>query len=130
MPRVLKTTAAAAAALALSAPAAGQAATPHSGTWVNSSQSNGGEFVTSGRTIKDLRIYCQRTNYELKDFVHASRSGRFSYKGTARRWGPEHQWWGDYTVRVTGRFVSSNRVKITRTAPKCGTATFTVRRSG
>lgn len=127
MKRILPGLVAAALTAALAAPTV-DAATPRSGTWVNSSQTNGAAFTTKGRSIRYLAIYCKGMSYELKDWIAVRRDGSFSYDGESRRWGHEHQWRGNFTIRVSGRFVSSTRVHLSRRTPGCGSSSLTVRR--
>lgn len=124
-----KIIAAAAASAAVALPAgAAFAATPRTGAWLNSSQTNGAEFTTGGRTIKNLGIFCKHTRYDLNDFVHVRRNGSFRYSGIARRWGYEHQPWGRGRVRFSGRFTSATRVTLSGSFARCGRLTVNVSR--
>ena len=63
----------------------------------------------------------RQTRWEIDQLIRVRRDGRFSYRGRADRWGPEGGWYGDHwKVRVSGRFVTRDRVVFTRRAPDCG----------
>src|SRR5918911_4502480 len=101
-PRAWTTAISAAAALLLALPASAGAALPTPGDWNNPDPHNGARFTATRQTLRDVSIFCKDTSFDLKTpFVHVGRDGRFSYRGVARRWGPAHQWWGDYRVTVT-----------------------------
>ena len=106
---------------ALAAPAAAQGA-----DYFNSDTAHGGRVSTAGRTIEHLEIYCTGSGYYDREFafsvagaIETGRRGRFSYTGTAYRYGPERQPRGDQKVRLSGR-VTSTRVRIAWSLPGCG----------
>jgi hypothetical protein len=124
----------AAAVLGLAAPAGALAAHPIKGSYFNGSVSHGAYLITTRHTIKTLQLFCRHTaydnsgpkyefreaRYEIRDLVHVSDRGTFSFRGTADRFGPEGQPLGRWKVRLSGRFVTSKRVEMTRRAADCG----------
>jgi hypothetical protein len=135
MSRNLHLLAGSAVALALAAPAAAHAAHPASGTFSNTSQTDGFHLVSSGHTIKTLSLYCAKSayheaenSYEVPRAIHVRDDGTFSYRGRAERYGKQGQWLGYFKVRVSGRFVSPTRVKIKRVLSGCDTQTASATR--
>src|SRR4051812_35491155 len=131
-----------AAVVALLLPAAAQAAHPITGAYSNASQKHGAYLETTPRTIRTLHFFCRKAKYdhsttknayrasrfEVRDPVHVSRSGRFSYSGTADRFGAEGQPLGrNWKIHFTGRFTDSRTVHIKRTIQGCSTATLVAR---
>jgi hypothetical protein len=123
---------AAAAVLALAAPAAAEGA-----SYFNGATSDGASVKTSGRTIQHLELYCSGRNTEtvygnkfafsLRDVVSVRRKGRFSYSGKAFRYGNERQPLGEVSVKVSGR-VTSTAVRAKWSLPNCGSGTVTAPR--
>jgi hypothetical protein len=123
--------------LALAVPAGAQAAHPITGAYSNASQKHGAYLETSRHTIRTLHFFCRKAKYdhsatkyqyrasrfEVRDLVHVSPSGAFSYRGTADRFGPEGQPLGRWKLHFTGRFTTSRTVRIKRTISGCSTAT-------
>jgi hypothetical protein len=137
MSRVAVSLATAAAALVLALPAAAPAARPVKGEFWNRSQAKGLYMVTTHRTITTLWLFCERpefnnspnreqlraARFQLRDPLHVGRDGRFSFHGTADRYGPEGQPLGRWDVRLKGRFTSSRKVTIQRKLEGCGSGT-------
>jgi hypothetical protein len=136
--------ASAAAALVLALPAAAPAARPVKGQFWNHSQAHGFYMVTTHRTITTLWLFCSQPKYtndpnreqlraarfQLRDPLHVGRDGRFSFHGSADRYGPEGQPLGRWGVRLTGRFTTPRKVTIQRKLEGCGSATSTATASG
>ena len=121
----------AAALVVLAVPAAADGA-----TYFNGSSTNGGQAITSGRTIQRLELYCSgRGNTEtsfgnefafsVRDVISVRRRGKFSYSGFAFRYGNEHQASGEPKVKLSGR-VTSTAVRVNWSLPGCGTGTSVV----
>ena len=135
MSRASRYLAVAAAVIGLAAPVGALAAHPvKAGRSFNGSVSHGAYLITSRHTINTLQFFCRHaaydrvpekfefreSRYELHDIVHVSRKGTFSFRGKADRYGAEGQPLGRWKVRLSGRFVTSKRVEMTRRAADCG----------
>ena len=134
----------AAALVALLAPAGASAARPKAGEFHKRDQVKGLYMETTKRTIRTLWLFCvnekyeghdwrpelRSARYEVREPLRIRRDGRFSFRGTAARFGPEGQPLGRWRVRLTGRFTSPRRVRIKRTLAGCDTRTVTARRTG
>jgi hypothetical protein len=130
-----------AVATVLVAPLAADAARPKPGRFLNCSQASGLDLETTRRTITQLWFFCENeldpqrpeyreARYEVTALVRIRRSGRFSFRGKAKRYGPEGQPLGRWRVRLRGRFTSPRRVRIRRTLSGCDTRTVSARRVG
>ena len=120
-------------ALAVGVPAV-DGATPKRGTFENKSQSKGLYLETTRHTVRTLWLFCRdhrydgatvrperrQGRYEIRHPVRIRSGGRFSYEGTGYRYGPESQPLGKWRMKVSGRFTSRTRVKITRSLHGCG----------
>jgi hypothetical protein len=119
-------------ALALAVPAVAGAAHPIKGRYYNGSAFHGAYLVTTHHTIRTLWLFCRQpkwdhtftperrhSRYEIRDLVPVSRNGSFHYRGTADRYGAEGGSLGRWRIRLSGRFVTSRRVVITRHAADC-----------
>ena len=140
---LLALTVSTAAIVALAVPGAATAVRPSPGVYDKRDQTKGLYMETTRRTIRTLWLFCRNpkydghplrpelrsARYEVREPLHISRSGRFSFRGTAARFGPEGQPLGRWRVRLTGRFTSKRRVRIKRTLRGCDTRTVTARRS-
>jgi uncharacterized protein (DUF2147 family) len=124
---------AAAATVALAAPAAADAA-----SYLNTSDTNGARVITAGRTIDRFEIYCSGGGntetafgntfaFSLRDLVALGRKGRFSYSGYAFKYGHEHEPQGEVRVKVSGR-LTATAVHAKWTLPDCGSGTFSAAR--
>jgi hypothetical protein len=117
-------------------PATASAALPVHAHWYNDSQARGGYMETTHHTVRALWLFCsspkdasdpvrdpyRAQRYEVPDWLHVGRDGRFSYSGSADRYGAEGQSLGRSHVSLSGRFVTPSRVKIKRKLKGCGTA--------
>ena len=113
-------TVAAAAAL----PSAAAAALPvDHGVFWNGSHNNGVSFTTTRHSVRDLQFFCDHTRYDLERPVTVHRDGTFSFSGRTRKYGRSGEPLGFYKAKVKGRFLSSKRVRMTRTLRGCDTAT-------
>jgi len=129
------------AALLFAVPAV-DGATPKSGRFENRSQSKGLYLETTRHRVRTLWLFCRNhrydgsirpelseSRYETPRPLKIRRGGRFSYKGSAYRYGREGQPLGKWRMTVTGRFTSRTRVKITRKLNGCDKRTVTARRT-
>jgi hypothetical protein len=122
---------AAAAVLALAAPAAAEGA-----NYFNGSTSHGASVQTSGHTIQHLELYCAGSGvfnrefaFSMANVISVSRKGEFSYSGIAYRYGTEHQPRGEYKVKLTGRLSGSRSVRIKWSLRGCGHGSVTADRA-
>jgi len=81
------------------------------------------DVVKNGRAVRDFGIYCYKNANEAGAVLathdmRVSKSGKFSYRGTARRVS-DGVLAGTATLTVSGSFVSSTKAK--------GTAKFTAK---
>jgi hypothetical protein len=127
----MRNVAIAAAVLALAAPAAAEGA-----SYFNGSTSDGASVDTSGHTIQHLEIYCAGSGvfnrefaFSMANVIPVGRTGRFSYSGTAYRYGTEHQPRGEYKVKLSGRLSGSRSVRIKWSLRGCGRGTVTAARA-
>jgi hypothetical protein len=99
------------------------AARPVKGSFLNPSSANGVRLDTTRHTITSISFYCHGTRWDLVQFVHVRKNGKFSYRGKLTQYGPEGMPWGYHRGRISGRFTSAKRVRIKRKLPGvCGTA--------
>ena len=134
MSRLVVRIALSAAVLGLAAPAAvADAARPVKGTYFDGDPAHGAYLETTSKGIRQLSLYCRQpeyddrqdmyefraSRYDIYAFIRVGRGGRFSYRGKVNRFGPEGQPLGRFTVRLSGRFVSRDRVVIKRRAAGC-----------
>jgi hypothetical protein len=126
--------AAAAVIAALVAPAAADA----SSRYLNPTSVKGAYAIKSGSTITRFEIYCAGRNTEtiygnefafsLRDVVQVGKKGKFSYSGSAFRYGNEHQPLGEQKVKLSGR-VTSKTLKVKWTSlPGCNDGSTTATR--
>jgi hypothetical protein len=145
MGRVYATVALCVAAVALALPGVVDGATPKAGSYWNHSQSRGLYLETTRHTVTTLWLFCRdhsfdgptftperrRGRYEIRHPIHIGSGGKFSYKGTGTRYGPEGQPLGHWRMSLHGQFTSRTHVKITRTLKGCGpTYTVSAHRTG
>jgi hypothetical protein len=118
-------------ALVTLATAPANAAQPVEGKWFNGSRAHGGYMVTKGRSVQELWLFCRQdvpqdapemraARYVVPVALHVDRDGHFAWHGKGYRFGPEGQPLGRWKMRVSGRFVSSRKVRIERTLTGCG----------
>ena len=120
--------------LAVAIPGAvADAARPVKGTYFDGSPSHGAYLETTRNSIRTMSLYCRAprfdddgaryeyraSRYDIYATIRVRRDGRFSYRGKVDRYGPEGQPIGRFKVRVSGRFVSRDRVVIKRRAAGC-----------
>ena len=114
---------AATAALALPSSAA-DGARPIKGKFTNQSVSNGVLVQTTRYNVTRISFYCNRTRWDLIQFVRIHRDGTFRFRGHLHQYGHSGQPWGAHRGRLSGRFTSAKHVRIKRKLPgRCGTAT-------
>src|SRR3954451_15227003 len=95
------------AVLALTLPASvAGAARPMKGRFLNGNSANGVRVDTTHRTITQISFYCRGTRWDLVQFVHVRKNGKFSYRGKLTQYGPEGMPWGHHRGRFSGRFTS------------------------
>lgn len=110
---------------------AAHAVRPSKGDFYNGSSANGGYLIASKSAIKRLSIYCRGNRYDIRERVRIRRGGRFRLRrGTAERYGEAGSPRGDLVrkIRLRGRFVSNDRVRMKRRIPGCDTNTVSISR--
>jgi opacity protein-like surface antigen len=111
--------AAATALVALAAPAVAQATDFFNGN------TPGAHIQTSGGYVRHLEIYCVGKDFDHRQLTFSTAGpitigshGKYSYKGTAYEYGPEHQPYGQEKVTVSGK-VTSKKVTAKYSLPGC-----------
>jgi hypothetical protein len=110
----------AAALVALALPASTQAA-----NYFNGSHARGARVITGNGYIQHFEIYCNGKDFfsrelafSMADAITIGRHGKYSYKGIAYEYGPEHQPFGQVKARVSGR-ITSRKVTAKFSLPGC-----------
>ena len=105
-------------------------ATAEGSTYFNGSSTRGAYVITQSRNIEMLQIFCAGNNNEERQLrfdvwnqIPIGKKGKFSYSGTAYRYGPDAQPRGVHDVKLSGRLSGSRSITINWSLPGCSSGT-------